>query len=139
MAEKYRIEHDLLGERQVPAGAYFGIHTLRAFENFPISGNPISIYPDLIRALACIKQAAAVTNHDLGLLDQKRADAIVEACKEIRAGRAARALCRRRHPGRRGHLDQHERQRGHRQPRASSCSATSAGNTSICTPTSTST
>src|SRR5208282_2638029 len=84
--DSYRVEHDLLGERQVPAGAYFGVHTLRAFENFPITGNPISIYPDLIRALACIKQAAALANQELGLLDQDRTDAIVKACEEIRAG-----------------------------------------------------
>jgi aspartate ammonia-lyase len=83
---QYRVEHDLLGERQVPTGAYFGIHTLRAFENFPISGNSISIYPDLIRALACIKQAAALANHELGLLDRDRADAIVKACEQIRDG-----------------------------------------------------
>jgi aspartate ammonia-lyase len=82
-----RIEHDLLGERAVPASAYFGVHTLRAVENFPISGTPISIYPELIRALACIKQAAARTNHELGLLDAERAHAIVAACEEIRAGK----------------------------------------------------
>ncbi|HEV2979508.1 MAG TPA: aspartate ammonia-lyase [Casimicrobiaceae bacterium] len=84
--DSYRVEHDLLGDRQVPAGSYFGVHTLRAFENFPISGNAISIYPDLIRALACIKQAAALANHELGLLDQAKTDAIVKACEEIRAG-----------------------------------------------------
>jgi aspartate ammonia-lyase len=84
--DSYRVEHDLLGNRQVPAGSYFGVHTLRAFENFPITGNPISIYPDLIRALACIKQAAALANHELGLLDQAKTDAIVKACEEIRAG-----------------------------------------------------
>jgi len=82
----YRLEHDLLGDRNVPTGAYFGVHTLRAFENFPITGNPISIYPDLVRALACIKQAAALANHELGLLDKERADAIVKACEEIREG-----------------------------------------------------
>jgi aspartate ammonia-lyase len=82
-----RIEHDLLGDRAVPAAAYFGVHTLRAVENFPISGNPISIYPDLIRALACIKEAAALANHALGLLDGAKCDAIVEACGEIRAGK----------------------------------------------------
>src|SRR5215475_9323434 len=82
----YRVEHDLLGDRQVPTGSYFGVHTLRAFENFPITGNPISIYPDLVRALACIKQAAAVANHELGLLDKQRKDAIVKACEEIRDG-----------------------------------------------------
>ncbi|MFT4174235.1 MAG: aspartate ammonia-lyase [Herbaspirillum sp.] len=82
----YRTEHDLLGDRQVPAEAYYGVHTLRARENFPISGIPISVYPGLIRALASIKQAAALANHDLGLLDPTRRDAIVAACEEIRAG-----------------------------------------------------
>lgn len=74
-----RIEHDLLGDREVPADAYYGVHTLRARENFGITGTPISIYPELIRALASIKQAAALTNHELGLLDQRRCDAIVLA------------------------------------------------------------
>ena len=54
-----RIEHDLLGERDIPAATYWGIHTLRAQENFQISGTRISAYPDLIRALALVKQAAA--------------------------------------------------------------------------------
>jgi aspartate ammonia-lyase len=85
-SEAYRVEHDLLGDRQVPESAYFGVHTLRAFENFPISGTPISIYPDLLRALACIKHAAALANHELGLLDRERTDAIVRACQEIRDG-----------------------------------------------------
>jgi aspartate ammonia-lyase len=84
--ETYRVEHDLLGNRQIPSGAYFGVHTLRAFENFPITGNPISIYPNLIEALASIKQAAALANHELGLLDQECTGAIVKACEEIRAG-----------------------------------------------------
>jgi len=82
-----RSEHDLLGDRLVPAHAYYGVHTLRAMENFPITGNPISIYPDLIRALACIKQAAALANHELGMLGKAKADAIVAACEEIRAGK----------------------------------------------------
>jgi aspartate ammonia-lyase len=82
-----RIEHDLLGDRAVPAAAYYGVHTLRAVENFPITGNPISIYPDLIRALACIKQAAALTNHELGMLERGKLDAIVSACEDIRSGR----------------------------------------------------
>lgn len=85
--DKYRIEHDLLGDRAVPADAYYGVHTLRAVENFPITGNPISIYPDLIRALACIKQAAALANCELGLLGDAKAAVIVQACEEIRAGR----------------------------------------------------
>ena len=82
-----RREHDLLGDRDVPAAAYYGVHTLRAVENFPISATPISIYPDLIVALASIKLAAAKTNCELKLLDQARADAIVAAAEEIRAGR----------------------------------------------------
>jgi aspartate ammonia-lyase len=86
-AELQRSEHDLLGDRAVPATAYYGVHTLRAVENFPITGTPIAIYPDLIRSLACIKQAAALANHELGLLDREKTDAIVKACEEIRAGK----------------------------------------------------
>jgi aspartate ammonia-lyase len=82
-----RIEHDLLGERAVPADAYYGIHTLRALENFPITGMPISVYPDLVGALACVKQAAAIANAELGLLDERRSTAIRLACEEIREGK----------------------------------------------------
>jgi len=78
-----RIEHDLLGDREIPGTAYYGVHTLRALENFAITGISIAVYPDLIRALAQIKQAAAQANHELGLLDGKQADAIVAACKEV--------------------------------------------------------
>jgi aspartate ammonia-lyase len=81
-----RHEHDLLGERAVPADAYYGVHTLRAPENFPITGTPISIYPDLVVALACVKQAAARANNELKLLDDAKAAAIVKACEEIREG-----------------------------------------------------
>jgi len=86
MNQSFRIEHDLIGDRQVAVDVYYGVHTLRALENFPISGTPISIYPDLIGALACAKQAAAIANRELGLLDDERADAIVRACEEIRGG-----------------------------------------------------
>ena len=86
MPQRTRIEHDLLGPREVPANAYYGVHTLRAVENFPISGMPISIYPDLINALAAVKKAAALANHSLGLLDDKRTRSIVAACNEIRGG-----------------------------------------------------
>ncbi|MBV8273275.1 MAG: aspartate ammonia-lyase [Cupriavidus sp.] len=86
-AGHFRTEHDLLGDREVPAEAYYGVHTLRAVENFPITGTPISIYPELIKALAAIKQAAALANHELGLLDKPRCDAIVNACKELMAGK----------------------------------------------------
>ena len=84
-AEK-RIEHDLLGEREVPRDAYYGIHTLRAWENFRITGIAISAYPDLVNALAAVKQAAAAANRDLCLLSGEKAGAIIMACEEIRSG-----------------------------------------------------
>lgn len=87
MNQPHRVEHDLLGDRKVPAEAYYGVHTLRAVENFPITGTPISIYPDLIRALAQIKLAAAKANQQLGLLDAPLAQAIVAACQEVIAGK----------------------------------------------------
>ncbi len=87
MAAMTRTEHDLLGDREVPAHAYYGVHSLRALENFPITGTAISIYPDLVVALACVKQAAAIANSELGLLDEERAQAIRLACEEVRAGR----------------------------------------------------
>lgn len=83
---KTRLEHDLLGEREVPEKSYYGVHTLRALENFPISGIPISAYPNMVRALACVKQACAMANHELDLLDTERSEAIVKACEEIRGG-----------------------------------------------------
>lgn len=86
MANPTRAERDLLGVCEVPARAYFGVHTLRALENFAISGMPISTYPDLIYALACVKKAAALANHDLHLLSTERTRAIVAACDEIRRG-----------------------------------------------------
>jgi len=81
-----RVEHDLLGDREVPADAYYGIHTLRARENFPITGIAISTYPDLVNALVTVKQAAAAANRDLGLLTEDKAAAILGACEEIRSG-----------------------------------------------------
>jgi aspartate ammonia-lyase len=82
-----REEHDLLGYLAVPAGAYYGVHTARALKNFSITGTPISVYPDLIIALACVKQAAAMANRELGSLGPAKAGAIVAACEEIRSGR----------------------------------------------------
>lgn len=86
MEDNYRIESDLLGERQVPAEAYYGVHTLRAMENFRITGTTIASHPELISAMAAVKQAAARANAKLGLLPQAKCDAIVAACEEIRAG-----------------------------------------------------
>ncbi|GAB3450198.1 aspartate ammonia-lyase [Insolitispirillum peregrinum] len=82
-----RSEHDLLGDRDVPQSAYYGVHTLRAVENFPITGTPIAHYPDLIRALAEIKMAAARTNAELGLLSPERMEAIVAACRDVQGGK----------------------------------------------------
>jgi len=82
-----RLEHDLLGERYLPEAAYYGVHTLRAAENFAISGVRLSSYPDFVRALATVKQAAALANAELGTLSSARAEAIVAACEEIRAGK----------------------------------------------------
>ncbi|HEY7878714.1 MAG TPA: aspartate ammonia-lyase [Gemmatimonadaceae bacterium] len=82
-----RTEHDLLGERQVPNDALYGIQTLRALENFPITGVPLREFPMLIAALAAVKEAAAFANADLGLLPPPLRDAIVTAAREIRAGR----------------------------------------------------
>src|SRR5687767_5453208 len=87
MTAPIRTEHDLLGDRAVPADAYYGVHTLRALENFPITGTPIAIYPELVMALACVKQAAAIANSELGLLDERRAHAIRLACEEVREGK----------------------------------------------------
>ena len=86
-SSRTRREHDLLGERDVPDDALYGIQTLRALENFPITGIPLREFPALVEALAAVKEAAALANADLGLLDRGIADLIVRAAQEIRAGR----------------------------------------------------
>jgi aspartate ammonia-lyase len=78
-----RTERDLLGERQVPADARYGIQTLRAVENFPITGIRLAHFPHLIRALAMVKQAASRANHRLGLLPDDIAGAIDRGCQEV--------------------------------------------------------
>lgn len=82
-----RREHDLLGDRDVPYEYYYGIQTLRALENFNISGVTLSFYPLLIEALAMVKKAAALANYDLGMLSEPIKDAIVKACDEIISGK----------------------------------------------------
>ena len=82
-----RLEHDLLGEREIPVAAYWGVHTLRAVENFPITGVPIGHFPELVKALAMVKQAAARANRKLGHLPRAKAEAIEQACDAIIAGR----------------------------------------------------
>ncbi|MFH1208088.1 MAG: aspartate ammonia-lyase [Candidatus Omnitrophota bacterium] len=82
--QKTRIEKDSLGTKPVPAAAYYGIETVRAVENFPVSG--LGFHPDFIWALAVIKKACALSNRSLGRLDSRRAGAIVKACNEVMAG-----------------------------------------------------
>ena len=79
-----RIERDMLGEMQIDDGAYYGIHTARAAQNFPITGVPI--HAELIHALVTVKKAAAITNCGIGALDKQIADAVVSACDEILCG-----------------------------------------------------
>ncbi|HEX8695496.1 MAG TPA: aspartate ammonia-lyase [Longimicrobium sp.] len=87
LSGELRTEHDLLGERVLSVDLYYGVQTLRATENFPITGIPISQYPLLVNALAAVKEAAALANAELGLLQDEIAAAIVRACREIRDGK----------------------------------------------------
>lgn len=82
-----RNEHDLLGYRDVPAESYYGIQTLRALENFNISGVSLNLYPVFIEALASVKMAAAKANRELDLLTDPVAKAIVQACQELHSGK----------------------------------------------------
>src|SRR5499426_4479534 len=81
-----RREHDLLGERELPSTAYYGVQTLRALENFPLSGIPLKNFAHFVDALAFVKKAAAQANCQLGVLDQDKMQAICAACDEILAG-----------------------------------------------------
>lgn len=71
---------------EVPRDAYWGVHTARAIENFPIAKRPISVYPEFVRAFACVKQAAARANREIGVLDEERTRFIDEACEQIKNG-----------------------------------------------------
>ncbi|WP_434056503.1 aspartate ammonia-lyase, partial [Georgenia wangjunii] len=78
-----RTEEDLLGQREVPAEAYYGIHTLRATENFRISGRPVGDVPALVRGMVAVKKASALANRELRTVPAEIADAIVAACDEV--------------------------------------------------------
>lgn len=78
---EYRIERDFLGEKHVPADAYYGIQTVRAIENFPITGYPP--HPALIQAFGYVKKAAAMANRDVGNLNKTLASAIIKAAEEV--------------------------------------------------------
>ena len=83
---QFRVESDLLGAREIPAEALYGVQTLRGIENFPISKFHLNEYPKFINGLAITKMAAAMANHELGLLTDEQAKAIIAACKEILDG-----------------------------------------------------
>src|SRR5262245_43637587 len=83
---KFRTEKDLLGEKQVPAEAYYGVQTMRALENFQISGTAINHYPGFVEAWALVKLAAARANHDVGALSQEKLDMIEKACDAVMKG-----------------------------------------------------
>lgn len=80
----FRLEHDSIGEKRVPKDAYYGVQSLRAAQNFPITG--LFMHSDLINSMAEIKKASAITNYEMGRLDKKRLKAICQACDEIIKG-----------------------------------------------------
>src|SRR6201987_6118389 len=82
-----RTEKDLLGEKQVPADAYYGVQTMRALENFQLSGVAINHYPGFVEAWAYVKLAAAQANYDVGAMKKDRLDAIEKACNAVIAGK----------------------------------------------------
>jgi len=87
VSKEYRIEHDSLGEVEVPKDAYYGVQTQRALDNFHISGIAMSHYPRLLNALAYVKLAASDANASLGLLDEQKSRAISRACEEVLSGK----------------------------------------------------
>jgi len=84
-AVKTRREKDSIGAKDIPGDVYYGIQTMRAAENFSITG--LTMHPEIISGIVQIKKAAAMTNYEVGRLDQRRTDAIVHACDEILAGK----------------------------------------------------
>jgi aspartate ammonia-lyase len=84
---KPRVEKDLLGEKEIPSNAYYGVQTARALENFQLSGVPINHYPGFIEAWALVKLAAAQANTDVGAMKPERLAAIEKACQAVLAGK----------------------------------------------------
>ena len=82
---RYRTETDSIGSREVPENAYYGIQSMRAAENFRMTG--LHIHPEMIRSMADVKAAAAVTNYETGALDEEREKVILRACAEMKEGR----------------------------------------------------
>src|SRR5205807_8905137 len=84
-SQNLRLEKDSIGTRDIPAEVYYGIQTARAVENYPISG--MRAHPTLVRAFGMVKEAAAEANRELGLIDEKIANAIIQAAKEVEQGK----------------------------------------------------
>src|SRR5512144_188450 len=82
-----RTEKDLLGEKQIPADAYYGVQTARALENFQVSGVVTKFYPDYVRAYAMVKLAAARANADVGRMSKEKLSAIEKACQAVIDGK----------------------------------------------------
>ncbi len=85
MSVEYRVEKDSIGAKDIPGDAYYGVQSLRGAENFRITG--LKMHPEIINSLAYIKKAAAITNCEVGLMEKRTAEAIVQACDEILAGK----------------------------------------------------
>src|SRR6187401_348990 len=86
-AQKTRTESDLLGKKEIPFDAYYGVQTLRALENFQISGVKTNFYPDYVKAYAIVKLAAARANTEVGRMKKERMDAIEKACQAVINGK----------------------------------------------------
>src|SRR6187397_2070653 len=86
-AQKTRTEHDLLGNKEIPFDAYYGVQTMRALENFQVSGVKTNFYPDYVRAYAMVKLAAARANTDVGRMKKEKLDAIEKACQDVIDGK----------------------------------------------------
>ena len=104
----FRQEKDSIGIKEIPADVYYGVQTARAVENYPISG--MRANPTLIRAIGMVKYAAAQANKELGLVDDKRADAIMQAAQRSCRRQVGRVIRRRRLSGRRRRELPHELQ-----------------------------
>jgi aspartate ammonia-lyase len=85
-AKDFRVERDFLGEKSIPGDAYYGVQTMRGKENFHITGIPMSLEPNFVKAFGYVKKAAALANRDLGVVDRKVAEAIAKACDRLIAG-----------------------------------------------------
>src|SRR6476659_7101477 len=86
-AQQTRTEHELLGDKQVPADAYYGVQTMRALENFQVSGVKTNFYPDYVRAYAMVKMAAARANTEVGRMSKEKLAAIEKACMAVMDGK----------------------------------------------------